>query len=118
MHFDLSDLRLFVCVAEAGTLTGGARTAYLSAAAASARLKSLEEQVGQKLLYRDNKGVELTLGGEKLLRHARIILRQVEHAKSDLSEGGNDSVGHVRIFANTTAVTEFMPEVKGPQHYG
>jgi DNA-binding transcriptional LysR family regulator len=87
--------------------------AYLSAAAASARLKSLEEQVGQKLLYRDNKGVELTLGGEKLLRHARIILRQVEHAKSDLSEGGNDSVGHVRIFANTTAVTEFMPEVLG-----
>jgi DNA-binding transcriptional LysR family regulator len=113
IHFDLADLRLFVSIAEAGTLTLGARRAFLSPAAASARLKSLEEQIGQRLLYRDNHGVALTLAGDKLLRHARIILRQVEHAKSDFSDGLSDLTGHIRIFANTTAVTEFMPEILG-----
>ncbi|MDB5821622.1 MAG: hypothetical protein JWR21_326 [Herminiimonas sp.] len=113
MHFDLADLRLFVSIAEAGTLTLGARRAFLSPAAASARLKSLEKQIGQQLLYRGNQGVALTLAGDKLLRHARIILRQVEHAKSDFSDNLNDLSGHIRIFANTTAVTEFMPEVLG-----
>jgi DNA-binding transcriptional LysR family regulator len=57
--------------------------------------------------------VALTLAGDKLLRHARIILRQVEHAKSDFSDGLSDLTGHIRIFANTTAVTEFMPEILG-----
>jgi DNA-binding transcriptional LysR family regulator len=113
MHFDLPDLKLFVSVAEAGTLTKGARLACLSTSAASARLKSLEMQLGQPVFYRDNHGVTLTLAGEKLLRHARIILRQVEHAKSDLSDDHDDAFGHIRIFANTTAVTEFMPKVLG-----
>jgi DNA-binding transcriptional LysR family regulator len=113
MHFDLTDLRLFVSVAQAGSMTQGARAAFLSTASASERLKSLEIQLGQAVFYRDNRGVTLTLAGEKLLRHARIILRQVEHAKSDLSDGHNDAFGHIRIFANTTAVTEFMPKVLG-----
>lgn len=111
MHFDLPDLRLFVSVAEAGSMTRGARLACLSTAAASGRLKNLEGQIGQVLFYRDNRGVSLTQAGDTLLRHARIILRQVEHAKTDLSDGRNDAVGHIRIYANTTAVTEFMPKV-------
>lgn len=113
MHLDFSDLRLFASVAEAGTLTKGARLAFLSTAAASARLKKLEAQLGQSVFYRDNRGMTLTRAGEKLLRHARIILRQVEHAKSELSEDGDDTLGHIRIFANTTAVTEFMLKVLG-----
>ena len=36
MHFDLADLRLFIHIAEAPSLTQGARRAHLSAAAASA----------------------------------------------------------------------------------
>lgn len=108
MHFDLPDLRLFIHVAEASSLTGGARRAHLSAAAASARIKSLEAQLGSRLLYRSSQGVELTPAGERLLPHARAILRQVEYVKDEFSDG---ATGHLRIFANTTAVTEFMPEV-------
>ncbi|BEU28515.1 LysR family transcriptional regulator (plasmid) [Paraburkholderia sp. 22B1P] len=49
--------------------------------------------------------------GERLLRHARIILRQVDHAKSEISEFTGDDAGHVRIFAHTTAASEVMPQV-------
>ena len=111
MHFDLSDLRLFLEIAEAGNLTRGARRAFLSPPAASARLKALETELRAQLFYRDSKGVTLTAAGETLLRHARLILRQVEHIKSEFGVYGTEATGHIRIFANTTAVTEFMPEL-------
>ena len=111
MHFDLPDLRLFIHIAESPSLTQGARKAFLSPAAASARIKSLESQLGSRLLYRDSRGVELTPAGQRLLQHARLIMRQVDYLKSEFTEYGTDAVGHIRIFANTTAVTEFLPEV-------
>jgi len=111
MHFDLPDLRLFIHIAESPSLTQGARKAFLSPAAASARIKSLESQLGSRLLYRDSRGVELTPAGQRLLQHARLIMRQVDYLKSEFTEYGTDAAGHIRIFANTTAVTEFLPEV-------
>ena len=111
MHFDLADLRLFIHIAESPSLTQGARRAHLSPAAASARIKALEAQFDSRLLYRDSRGVELTPAGHKLLQHVRLIMRQVDYLKSEFTEYGTDSAGHIRIFANTTAVTEFLPEV-------
>lgn len=111
MHFDLADLRLFIHIAESPSLTQGARKAFLSPAAASARIKALESQLGSRLLYRDSRGVELTPAGQRLLQHARLIMRQVDYLKSEFTEYGTDAAGHIRIFANTTAVTEFLPEV-------
>ncbi|CUH62317.1 CysJI operon transcriptional activator [Thalassovita gelatinovora] len=109
MHIQLQDLQLFVQIAEAGNLTRGAQRAFLSAPAASARMRALEDQLGAQILYRSNKGISLTKAGETLLHHARLILRQVDFLKDDFA--GDDFGGHVRIFANTTAVTEFLPEL-------
>ena len=111
MHFDLADLRLFIHIAESPSLTQGARRAHLSPAAASARIKALEGQLDSRLLYRDSRGVELTPAGHKLLQHARLIMRQVDYLKSEFTAYGADHAGHIRIFANTTAVTEFLPEI-------
>ncbi len=111
MHFDLADLRLFIHIAESPSLTQGARRAHLSPAAASARIKTLEGQLGSRLLYRDSRGVEPTPAGHRLLQHARLILRQVDYLKSEFTDYGTDAAGHIRIFANTTAVTEFLPEI-------
>lgn len=111
MHFDLADLRLFIHIGESPSLTQGARRAFLSPAAASARIKALEGQLDTRLLYRDSRGVELTPAGAQLLKHARLIMRQVDYLKSEFTHYGKDSAGHIRIFANTTAVTEFLPEV-------
>ncbi|VCU69961.1 HTH-type transcriptional regulator GltC [Pigmentiphaga humi] len=111
MHFDLADLRLFIHVAEAPSLTQGARQAHLSLAAASARIKALEAQLSARLLYRNSRGIELTLAGRRLLEHARQIMRQVDLLKSEFADGGSGATGHIRIYANTTAVTEFMPGV-------
>ena len=86
MHFDLADLRLFINISEAPSLTQAARKSCISAAAASNRIKKLEEQVGIRLLYRDSQGVELTSAGTTLLKHARVILRQVQYLQNELWE--------------------------------
>ncbi len=111
MKFDLTDLRLFVLVADEGSLTRAAQRQHLSLAAASTRIKSLEVQSGQTLLYREARGVRLTPPGEAFLHHARGVLRQVEQLRVDLQEYGVGLRGHVRVFANTTAVTDFLPEI-------
>ena len=111
MHFDLADLRLFIHIAESPSLTQAAKRAHLSLAAVSVRIKALENQLNTRLLYRDSRGVEITPAGQRLLQHARVIMRQVDHLKHDFQEQADGDAGHIRIFANTTAVTEFMPDI-------
>ena len=111
MQFDLTDLRLFVLTADEGNLTRAAAGRHLSLAAASARIKSLEVQAGLPLLYRQARGVRLTPAGEAFLHHARGVLRQTEQLRADMQEYGGGLRGHLRVFANTTAVTDFLPEI-------
>ncbi|WP_082176408.1 LysR substrate-binding domain-containing protein [Acidovorax sp. MR-S7] len=111
MHFDFADLRLFLHLVECGNLTRGASAAALSPAAASGRLKTLEEQLNAKLFYRSSRGLTLTHAGELFLRHARSILRQLEHVRDDFGSLSGDDFGHFRIFANTTPITESLPSV-------
>ena len=111
MHIDLRDLSLFSLIADTCSLTRAAERNHLSLPAVSARVKDLESEAGVRLLYRTPRGVALTPAGQSLLRHARTILGEVEQMKSELQRFGEGVQGSIRVFANTTAVTEFMPEV-------
>lgn len=111
MHFDIVDLQLFCAIAESPSLTQAAKKAFISPAAASTRIKKLETQLCTRLFYRHNKGMQLTDDGLKLLVHARSILGQIQQVKNSFSEYRSDATGHVRIYANSTAVTDFLPEI-------
>jgi len=111
MHFDLVDLRLFVHIADTNSVTRGAERAHLSVPAASIRIKNLEESVGAKLLLRSSQGVTLTTPGQAFAHHARLVLLQLDHLRSDLQEYAKGIKGHLRVFASTTAITEFLPAV-------
>jgi len=110
-RFDLVDLRLFVMVAEAGSLTRGAERSFLSVPAASLRIKSLEEAVGAQLLHRVKRGVSVTRAGEVFLDHARRVLGEVEQLQNGIQPFSTGVRGHVRLFANATAICEFLPAV-------
>lgn len=111
MQFDLTDLRLYVATANEGNLTRAAAQRHLSLAAASARIKALEGQAGLPLLYREARGVRLTPAGEAFLHHARGVLRQADQLRREMQDYSGGLRGHVRLFANTTAVTDFLPEI-------
>jgi DNA-binding transcriptional LysR family regulator len=110
IHFDLVDLSLFRQVVEAGSITRGAARAHLALAAASTRIRNMEEALGAALLVRQRQGVTPTQAGRTLLAHARVILRQTERLREDLSAYGGGLAGQVRVFSNTNALTEFLPE--------
>ena len=111
MHFDLVDLRLMVRVAEANSLTRGAELVHMAVPTASTRVKNIEDSIGTKLFYRTSQGVTLTPPGQAFVHHARLVLAQLEHLSGDLQEYAKGVKGHLRVFANTTALGEFLPPV-------
>jgi len=110
MRFDLIDLRLFIAVAEARSITGGADRAHLALASASARIKSLEEAFAVQLFKRGRRGVELTAAGESLLDHARIIIAHVETMQGDLARFASGLRANVQLLANTVGLAEHLPK--------
>jgi DNA-binding transcriptional LysR family regulator len=111
VHFDLIDLRLFLHVVEAGSITAGAARAGLALASASTRIRGMEEQAGVPLLERGRRGVEPTPAGRTLLRHARLVTGQMERMRGEMSEYARGLRGRVRLLANTAAAAELLPEI-------
>ncbi len=110
MRFDFADLSLFRHVVEAGSITHGAGRANLALAAASARIRNMEQTLGAPLLTRTRHGVTPTQAGRTLLQHARTILEQAERLREDLGAYAGGLAGQVRVLSNTNALTEFLPE--------
>jgi LysR family transcriptional activator of mexEF-oprN operon len=70
-NLDLNLLRVFVVVAETGSVTAAAANLYLTQPAISAAVRRLTEAVGAPLFARQGRGVTLTARGKQLLAHAR-----------------------------------------------
>lgn len=111
MRFDLTDLKLFLRVAESGSITAGAETVHLALASASARIRGMEEMLGVPLLKRNRRGVEPTDAGRTLLHHARAITQQMEKMRADMGEYASGLKGHIHLLCNTSALTEFLPDI-------
>lgn len=109
MRFDLTDIRLFLAVAEAGSITHGAADAGLSLPAASERLRDMELSGGVRLLERGRRGVTLTEAGEALAHHGRLISRQLAMMRGELGEYATGLRSTLRVLANTAAMAELLP---------
>lgn len=108
-YVDLTDMQLMVNIASAMSLTKGAERTHLSLPAASNRVKNLESSLNTQLLYRTSQGVSLTPSGSALVKHAHIVLRQMEHLRGDMREFAKGIKGRIRVYANTTAMNDFIP---------
>src|ERR1051325_10210205 len=96
-RFAFADLRLFRHVVEAGSITRGADRAHLALAAASTRIRNMEEALGAPLLVRARQGVTPTPAGRTLVQHARTILEQAERLREDLGAYAGGLAGQVRV---------------------
>ncbi len=108
-RIDLVSLSLFNLVARTGSISQGAELAMLAIGAASKRMTDLEAAFGVPLLERHSRGVKLTPAGQALQRHAQRILGDVDQMSADLSDHAKGLLGVVRLWANTSAVTQFLP---------
>ena len=112
-RIDPFDLRLFGAVAEAGSITAGAREMHLSLSAASARLQNLEHALGAALLVRSKQGVVPTDAGRTLRRHAGRLQRDMETLHAEMSAHAHGVRSSVRVLCNTAAMTEYLPALLG-----
>ena len=110
MHFDLVDLSLFRHVVEAGSITHGAERAHLALAAASTRIRNMEQALGAPLLMRGRQGVTPTQAGRTLLQHARVDPAADRTAARGPRRLCGRAAGQIRVLSNTNALTEFLPE--------
>lgn len=110
MRHDLTDLRLFLAIAEGGSLTAGAAAVFLAPSSASHRLRLAEAQLATPLFARHARGLRPTAAGEALLRHARQVIAQLEQMESDLAPYAGGLTRHVTLFANTNATNCFLPQ--------
>lgn len=95
----LSQLQLFVRLAEAGTLSAAARQLNLTPAAASAALKRLEAALKVRLVERSTRSMRLTPEGELLREHAERALGVLDDARSLLGAQRERLEGEVHLAA-------------------
>ncbi|NVZ64383.1 LysR family transcriptional regulator [Pseudomonas gingeri] len=109
-QLDLASLRLLVLTADSENLTKAAGSAHMTVSAASKRLAELERVTDCTLFIRLPRGLQLTPAGRGLAEHARLILEGAHRMARDASDYSNGVLGHVRLFANTSAVIQFLPQ--------
>ena len=107
---DIDSLALFVRAAELRSLTKAAEASHIGLAAASRRIALLEHRFKTSLFERSPRGVELTPAGTSLLPHAKALLVEINQMQAEMRDHADGSKGALRIMANTSVMTESLPD--------
>ena len=75
---DTNNLRYFAAVAQYGSITRAAKAMYISQPQLSHIIKQLEKEMGLTLFRRTSQGTRLTLDGQRILTHSKVILREMD----------------------------------------
>ncbi len=102
-------LECFLAVARLGNLSRAAEEMFLTQPTLTARLKALEEEVGDRLFVRTSRGMRLTDAGRELLPYAERTLGSFEEGKRRLEELRGASGGRLLIGASPGVGTYALP---------
>jgi DNA-binding transcriptional LysR family regulator len=103
---ELRQLRAFVAVATDGHFGRAAARLNLTQPGLSLRIRALEKELGEQLLVRSAREVQLTAAGTALLPHARSLLRIEDRALRELKDQADGIAGRLRIsYLSPGAVT-------------
>jgi DNA-binding transcriptional LysR family regulator len=109
-RLDPTSLRVFRAAVEERSLAGAAEREAIALSAASRRITELEERLGTTLLRRHDRGVLPTAAGEALMTHLSGLFDLFDRIGSDMDAFAAGERGHVRLHANMSAVSGFLPE--------
>jgi len=109
MNLSLKNVRYFIAVAEAESVTGATQTLNVSQSAVTESIKALEAEVGAPLFVRHARGMTLTHAGHQFLRHAHQILAAVRNAQQALSSRPDTITGRLNIGVTPMMTGYFLP---------
>ena len=94
---DIQVLKNFLMVAQEKNITRASEILHISQPTLSRQIQNLEEEFGQKLFYRNNKKVSLTVYGNMLQQRAEEIVSLYEQTQSEIKPDAGVVLGEIRI---------------------
>ncbi len=111
MNITFRQIRYFIAVAEARSVSSGASAVGISQSAVTDAIRTLEMETGVTLFYRHPKGVTLTREGHKFLRQSRSIINSVADLASEVGQDSITPTGSVRIGVTPVVTGYFLSDL-------
>lgn len=92
-----ADMRMFVAVVDAGSISGAAERLEVAKSAVSRRLTDLEARLGAELLHRTTRRLGLTDSGRAFFERAQRILADLEEAEQAVSQAHGAIRGRLKV---------------------
>lgn len=108
---NIKSLQLFIHLCDSKSFAKTAAAMHISPSALSRQIQKLEEETCQQLFLRDNRSVELTIQGKRLVPVALKILGEWQHYQSHLKGSEGELKGEIRLFCSVTASYSHLPEL-------
>jgi LysR family transcriptional activator of dmlA len=105
---DLNDVRTFVAVAQAGTLTAAAKELQLPTSTVSRALTRLEKHLGLLLVLRSSRGLVLTDCGRDYLQSCRRALQSLRQGRDLLEERRSSPSGIIKVVCPVTMARDLL----------
>lgn len=106
----LHQLRIFLAVAQATTLTRASKQLGLAQPSLSKQLAGLEDSIGARLFERAHKRMVLTDAGRLLLHHAQRVIKGIDEAEAGLREFANGRRAVIRIAGINSVIRALVPD--------
>lgn len=113
---NLRDLKYIVAVAKEQHFAKAASKVFVSQPTLSMQIKKLEDELEVKIFERSQKNFLVTKVGEKIIKKAEIILKEVEEIKNIAKNSQDPFAAEFRIGAFPTLASYFFPKVIGKIH--
>ncbi|WP_120513615.1 HTH-type transcriptional activator IlvY [Photobacterium salinisoli] len=116
---NIKSLQLFLHLCNSKNFSQTAQKMHISPSALSRLIQRLEQELSQPLFIRDNRSVELTTSGRKLLPVASRIVAEWQQLQQELTEQDQMLKGKLTLFCSVTASYSHLPNVLNQfrQHY-
>ncbi|MCP3460957.1 LysR family transcriptional regulator [Bradyrhizobium sp. CCGUVB23] len=111
MELQWDDLRIFLAVCDAGSLSGAARRLRVSQPTLSRRIAEMEYGLGEPLFVRKNLGISLTKAGQRLLPAVQGMAQWATEANRSLDAKTSSVSGRVRIAAIPSFAFDFLAPI-------
>lgn len=111
---DTRHLQLFLSLADTLHFGQSGEAMHMSASAVSRTIRRMEEEVGARLLERDNRSVRLTEAGRQFQVYARQALGQWQSFSESVKQESGGLSGEVSVFCSVTAAYSVLSGVLEP----
>ena len=106
---ELAQLEAFLQVAHHRSFSRAAEALFLTQPSVTARIQSLEREIGERLFERSGRSVTLTDAGHAFMPHAQRALTAVQEGTDAIDAVRHGDIGSIRLGASSTIATYVLP---------